>query len=112
MHKPTSSSIVLGVGALILSMTARPGIALADPALDAAIDTSCTYTQVVAALNAQAPAAAQQFAAAPQAQSWLQAFLTAPPNQRPVMAQQVQSIPAAAQFLNLVPLVVGVCGNY
>ena len=110
MRKLASSSIAAAVTALALSTGA--GIASADPALDAAVNTGCTYAQVVAALNAQAPEAAQQFAATPQAQSWLKAFLAAPPSQRPAMAQQLQSIPAAAQFLSLVPQVVGSCSNY
>jgi hemophore-related protein len=112
MRKIASSSIAVAVTALALSLTTGTGIASADPALDAAINTTCTYPQVVAALNAQAPEAAQQFAATPQAQSWLRAFLAAPPSQRPAIAQQLQSIPAAAQFLSLVPQVVGNCGNY
>lgn len=112
MRKLASSSILPAVGAIILSLTAGAGIADADPALDAAINTTCTYPQVVAALNAQAPAAAQQVAATPQAQAWLRAFLAAPPSQRPAMAEQLQSVPAAAQFLSLVPQVVSTCSNY
>jgi hemophore-related protein len=112
MRKLASSSILSAVGAIILSLTAGAGIAGADPALDAAINTTCTYPQVVAALNAQAPAASQQVAATPQAQAWLRAFLAAPPSQRPAMAEQLQSIPAPAQFLSLVPQVVSTCSNY
>ena len=96
----------------MLLLTAGAGIASADPALDAAVNTTCTYSQVMGALSAQAPAAAQQIAATPQAQSWLRAFLAAPPSQRPAMAQQVQSIPGADHFLSLVHEVVSTCGNY
>jgi hemophore-related protein len=112
MRKLASSSIVPAVGAVILSLAAGAGTANAEPALDAAINTTCTYPQVVAALNAQAPEVAQQFAATPQAQGWLKAFLATPPSQRPAMAQQLQSIPAAAEFLSLVPQVVSTCSNY
>lgn len=43
------------LGGLVLSSTVGAGIASADPDLDLAINTTCSYPQVIAALNAQDP---------------------------------------------------------
>ena len=51
------SKLAAAAGGLALSVLAGAGIASADPDLGAAINTTCSYPQVVAALNAQSPAA-------------------------------------------------------
>jgi hypothetical protein len=49
--------LAVAVGGLTLSLAAGAGEAIADP-LDAAINTTCSYSQAVAALNALSPATA------------------------------------------------------
>lgn len=96
---------------LALSLTAS-GAASADPDEDLIVNTTCSYPQVVAALNAQDPQAAAQLAATPAAQSWLGSYLAAPPDQRRQMLQQAQSLPQAQRYSGTLGRVANTCHNY
>lgn len=103
--------LAAATGGLALSLTAGIGAAAADP-LDPAVNTTCNYSQVVAAMDAQSPATAAQFNATPAAQSFLQQFLASPPPQREQMLQQAQETPEAAPFVNMVEPLANACNNY
>nr|WP_235663858.1 hemophore-related protein [Mycolicibacter terrae] len=105
----TRLAAAAGGAALALSAV---GVAAADPSQDPAVSTTCSYSQVVAAMNAQSPEAAAQFNATPMAQSFLQSFLASPPPQREQMLQQAQGVPEAAQFVNLVGPIAKTCDNF
>nr|WP_237160346.1 hemophore-related protein [Mycolicibacter engbaekii] len=77
-----------------------------------AVNTTCNYSQVVAAMNAQSPEAAAQFNATPLAQSFLQNFLNSPAPQREEMLEQAQAVPEAAQYVNLVGPIAKTCDKY
>jgi hemophore-related protein len=96
------------IGGLALSLAAGAGVASADPL----IDTTCNYSQVVSALNAQDPAAAAEFDASPAAQSWLRSFLASSPAGRQQMLAEVQSMPGAAQYAGTVEQVANTCNDY
>jgi hemophore-related protein len=102
----------VAVGGLALSLTVGAGVASADPDLGPIVNTTCSYPQVMAALNAQDPATAAQFKSSPMAQSALQQFLAAPPSQRLQMAQQMESSPRAQQYFGLIQQVAATCNNY
>ena len=104
--------LVAAVGGLALSLTAGAGVASAAPDLSSVVNTTCNYSQVVSALNAQNPSAAAKFNSSPMAQSWLSRFLASSPDQRQQMAQQAQSIPAAQQYFGTVMQVANTCNNY
>jgi hemophore-related protein len=104
--------LAAAVGGLALSLLGGAGIASANPDLGPAINTTCTYPQVVAALNAQSPAAAARFNSSPTAQGWLQSFLASPPDQRAQMAQQAEGMPGAAKYFGLINQVTATCNNY
>jgi hemophore-related protein len=104
--------LAVAVGGLALSLTVGAGIASADPDLGSIVNTTCSYPQVMAALNAQDPAAAAQFNSSSLAQSALQNFLAAPPSQRLQMAQRMQSSPRAQQYFGLIQQVAATCNNY
>jgi hemophore-related protein len=104
--------LAAAVGGLALSLVAGAGIASADPDLGPAINTTCSYPQVVAALNAQSPAAAARFNSSPSAQGWLQSFLASPPAQRAQMAQQAEAMPGAAKYIGLIGQIANTCNNY
>ena len=53
MLRSVSTSIA---GALALSLSVGGAVASADPDLSPVINTTCTYSQVVSALNAEKPA--------------------------------------------------------
>jgi hemophore-related protein len=105
-------TLAAAVGGLTLSLLGGAGIASADPDLGPAISTTCSYPQVVAALNAQSPAAAAKFNSSPTAQGWLQSFLASPPAQRAQMAQQAEGMPGAAKYFGLINQVTATCNNY
>ena len=84
------SKLAATAGGLALSVLAGAGIASADPGLGAAINTTCSYPQVVAALNAQSPAAAAKFQ----------------------NSRMAQGFPGAAQYFPLINQVATSCNNY
>jgi hemophore-related protein len=104
--------LAAAVGGLALSLTAAAGVASAQPDPGPVINTTCSYPQVVSALNAEDPAAAAQFNASPAAQSWLRQFLASPPAQRQRMLQQVQSMPGTQQYVGTVEQIANTCNNY
>ena len=112
MIKLPLTEMAVAVAGLAISLTAGAGIAAADPDLDPIVNTTCNYSQVMAALNAQNPSAAAQFNASPFAQSALRQFLAAPPSRRMSMAQQAQSSPGAQQYFGLVQQVAATCNNF
>jgi hemophore-related protein len=99
-------------GGLALLLLAGAGIASADPDMGPAINTTCSYPQVVAALNAQSPAAAVKFNNSPMAQGWLRSFLSSPPDQRVQMAQEAEGMPGAAKYFGLISQVTTTCNNF
>jgi hemophore-related protein len=108
MAKLSLTRLAVAVGGLALSLSAGAGVASADPITD----TTCSYPQVVSALNAQDPAAAAQFNSSPVAQSYLRRFLAAPPDKRQQMEQQLQGIPEAQAYLGTIQQVATSCNNY
>jgi len=105
--------LAAGVGGLALSLTAASGVASAQPDFGPVLYTTCTYSQVVNALNTQAysPSGAQ-FAASPVAQYMLRAFLASPLDERQRMLQQAQDLPGAEDYVGVILLVANSCNNY
>ena len=102
----------VAAGSLALSLSAGVGIAAASPDLGPIVNTTCNYGQVMAALNAQDPAAAADFNASPVAQSFLRSFLSSPPDKRQRLAAQVQAMPEAQQYIGTITQVAGTCSGY
>ena len=111
MVRLSLTKLAAALGGAAFALTAGAGIASADP-LDPVINTTCNYGQVMAALNATDPAAAAQLNGSPVAQSYLRNFLASPPPKRLQMAQQIQAMPQAAQYFNVVTSVAQSCNNY
>lgn len=99
-------------GGAALALTVGLAAASADPGTDPAVNTTCSYSQVVAAMNDKSPAVAAQFNATPAAQAWLQNFLAAPPPQRQRMVDEAQGAPDASQFVALFGPLASSCENY
>ena len=112
MIKLSLTGLTVAVAGLALSSTIGAGVASADPDLSPVVNTTCSYPQVMAALNAQDPAAAAQFNASPVATSSLRQFLASPPPKRLAMAQQIAGAPGAQQYFALIQQVVATCNNY
>ena len=116
MIKPLLTRVGVGVGSLALSLTAGVGVASADPDLGSAVDSTCTYSQFVAALNAQDPQYGPAFNSSPDLRAQLQQFLAAPPgsDQRQQWAQAVVSNrnPTNQQVLPIIQKTFDTCNNF
>lgn len=112
MIKVSSARLAAVAGGLALSVTAGVGTANAAPDLGPFVNTTCSYPQVISALNATDPAAAAQFTASPMNVSAVQQFLAAPRSERQRMAEMVASSPNSGQFFGLMQQVVNTCNNY
>jgi hemophore-related protein len=112
MVRLSLTRLAAALGGAALALGAGAGVASADPDLGPIINTTCSYGQVMAALNAQSPASAQQLNASPIAQSYLRQFLASAPPQRAAMAAQIQAMPQAAPYFGIVQSVAGTCNNY
>lgn len=112
MFSVSLARVSVGLGALALSLTAAAGIASADPDLDLAINTTCSYPQVVAALNAQDPQFGKALSQSPILQSGLREFLAAGPEKRAQTAQDVANAPAFQPYLGAMEQAYRTCHNF
>jgi hemophore-related protein len=112
MIKLSLSRLAVAVGGLALSLTAGAGIASADPDLGPAINSTCTYSQVVAALHALNPEMAAAYDASPGDQAAVRQFLAASPSRRVAMAQMIVNQPGADQAIPVLQQVFSACNNY
>lgn len=106
------TKIAVAAGSLALSLSAGAGFASATPDLGPIINTTCNYSQVNAALRAENPAAADEFASAPDAQNMLRVFLSSPPAKRQQLVNMIQGMPEAQQYIGTITQVAGSCNNY
>jgi hemophore-related protein len=110
--KASLTRLGVAVGGLSLSLTAGAGIASSDPDLGPIVNSTCSYSQLAAAVNAQGPTVAAGFNANPGLQSGLRRFLAAPTDQRMQMAQEVQRDPGIQPYLGIVQQAFNTCNNY
>ena len=103
-----SAGLALSLG----SLGVGTGIASAQPDVSAIVNSTCTYPQVMAALNDQNPGVANELNASPVATNWLQSLVAAPPSQRATMVQQVQGIAALQPYMPVIFQVAGSCNGY
>lgn len=101
-------SIAAAVGAAALSLSIGSGVANADPI----VDTTCTYPQVLAALNDQNPTLAAKFNANPTAGAMLSNFLSAPPAERQKLAANFSQTTWGQKYFGAMASIAGVCNNY
>ena len=112
MLKLSLSRLAVAVGGLALSLTAGAGVASADPDLDPIVNTTCSYPQWVAALNAQDPMLASAFNSLPETQAGLRQFLASPPRATPANGPADCERPANQPYLPLIQQVFSTCNNY
>ena len=86
--------IAAGIGVFAAVSMSGAGIASAEPGAGPLIETTCSYGQLMAALQVEAPEASARLAQRPDAQAKLQEFVALPIDQR---KQRVQG------FLNRNP---------
>jgi hemophore-related protein len=108
----SSTKLVFASGGLALALTAGVGVASAEPDVSPIINSTCTYPQVMAALNAESPELANQVAETPAANAWLQRLIASPPNGRRQIIQQWQNVPAVQLYTPVILQVANTCNNY
>jgi hemophore-related protein len=109
---PLTMRLVAGSCGLALSLLAGGGIASAEPDVTLIINSTCTYPQVINALTAKDPAAAQQVTSNPVATAWLQQLVASGPDGRRKMVKQAQAVPAVQQYTGLISQVAATCNNF
>jgi|SRR5690242_5692657 hemophore-related protein len=112
MRMRSTTKLVVAIGGLALSLTAGAGIASAAPDVSAIVNSTCTYPQVMAALNAQSPQMAKQISGNPAANAWLQALINSGPDGRQQMVDQAQQYPVVMQYQGLILSVASTCNNF
>lgn len=106
------AKLIVGSGAALLTLLASGGVASASPDVESIVNSTCSYPQVMSALNATSPATATQITTNPLAASWLQQLVASPPPQRRQMVAQVQGMPALQEYTGLINQVAVSCNNY
>ncbi|WP_179474883.1 hemophore-related protein [Mycolicibacterium vinylchloridicum] len=111
-------TVVATAGLSAVMSLAMAGSASADPVTEALANTTCSYPQVTAALNAEAPALAQQLNGRPDMQANIQQFLAMPVDQRQRQLAQQQAVNPQLQAMIYAQIgpqitqVANTCMNY
>ena len=100
--------VAAAVGGVALSFAIGTAVASADPL----IDTTCSYPQVVAALNSENPALAEKLNGNPLAAAMVGNFLSAPPSERAVLVQEYQATSWGQKYFGQMAAIAGTCNNY
>jgi hemophore-related protein len=112
MIKLSLTRLAVAAGGLTLWLAAGAGVASAAPDLGPAVNTTCSYPQLVSALNAQSPEAGAAFGQSPVLQAGLQQFLASPPAQRQQMAEQIAVAPWAQPYLGSIQQAFNTCNSF
>jgi hemophore-related protein len=114
MVKSLRVSVVaaLGGGIAASALALSAGVASAQPDLSPVVNTTCSYGQVMAALNAQRPDLAQQFNTSRTAQGMVRSFLASPPAERQRTVDSLQGSPLAQAYLDPIVQIAGSCSRY
>ncbi len=104
--------IAVCTGTAAVALFAGAGIASAQPDIEAIVNSTCSYPQVVAALNVEAPQMAGELTSNPMASGWLQNLVASPPSKRRVLIAQVQGYPEVQQYTSTINSVAHTCSNY
>jgi hemophore-related protein len=112
MIKRSMTRLAAAVGTLALPLAAGTAIASAAPDLGPAVNTTCSYPQLVSALNAQGPEAAAAFNQSPALKVGLSQFVVAGPEKRRQMAQQLVSTPGVEPYLPSIEAAFNTCNSF
>jgi hemophore-related protein len=107
---PLMTRLVAAAGGLALTFTAGMGTASAEPDITPLLDSTCTYDQVVAAMNQNEPELAGTILNNPLAVGFLHRLIAAGPDERRTMYEQ-----AAARYPVNAPKILSLastCQNF
>ena len=112
MLKLSRKNIAITLGGLAVAIPLSAGVASATPDLGPIINTTCTYDQVIAALDDQHPDLAAQFAQQRGGQQAVRSFLASSPQQRQATVAFLQGNPTAQAYFDPILGVANTCNNY
>ncbi|MGK2883044.1 MAG: hemophore-related protein [Mycobacterium sp.] len=112
MAKMSIVKLAAATGFVALSWTAGAGIATAQPDTSVLVNTTCSYGQVMSALNATRPDLAAEFNDSRTAQAILNQFLAASPADRQNLANTYVGSPMFAEYIDPIMQVAGICNGY
>jgi hemophore-related protein len=112
MMKLSLTGLGVTIGGLALSLAVGSGVAAATPDLGPAVDTTCSYPQLVSALRAQGPDVGAAFDQSPMLKMGLRQFLAAGPAQRQKTATEMANAPAFAPYLGTIEQAFLTCNNF
>jgi hemophore-related protein len=112
MIKLSLTRLAVAVGGLALFLAAGAGVASGSPDLGPAVNTTCSYPQLVSALKAQSPQAGAAFDQSPVLQAGLQQFLVSGPAERQQIAEQIAVAPWAQPYLGSIQQAFNTCNNF
>jgi hemophore-related protein len=112
MRMFSTTKLIVASGGVALALTTGAGIASAQPDVDVIVNSTCTYPQVMAALNAQDPAMGKQVSANPALTAGLQQLVADSPDGRRRTVQQWQGVPALQPYIPLITSVATSCNNF
>jgi hemophore-related protein len=109
---PLAARMIVGATGALAALMAGGAVASAQPDVNAIVNSTCTYPQVIAAMNAQDPQAAAAVQGNAFASGWLHQLIASGPAGRRQMVQQAQASPLAAQYSALITQVTYTCSNF
>jgi hemophore-related protein len=112
MIQRSFTRLSVAIGGVALAVGAGAGIASAQMDIGPAVNTTCNYDQLVAALNAQGPQVGAAFSQSPILQKGLRDFLGGTPDQRTRLSQQVVAAPAFKPYLPQIEQAFLTCNNF
>ncbi|BBY28053.1 hemophore-related protein [Mycolicibacterium sediminis] len=107
-----ATKALIASGGVAAALLGSAGMAAAAPNTDAIVNTTCTYPQLIAAVNAQDPGVAQQIESNPMAVGYLQNFVASGPEQRRTYIRQAQGVPQIVQYTSLINNVAASCKSF
>jgi hemophore-related protein len=107
-----TTKLAVCMGGLFLAAGAGAGVASAEPNIDALVNSTCTYPQVIAALQQQDPAVAGEITSDPMKSGYLQSLINQSPAQRRQSIQVFQGNPMVAQYTGTINAVAASCNSY
>ena len=112
MVKLSSMKTIAVAGFMALALSAGAGVASAAPDTSALINTTCSYDQIVAAVNAEVPDEASGINNSGMLQGLLRDFLAAPASGRESMLSRAMSNPFVQDDVGAMAQVAGSCNRY
>jgi hemophore-related protein len=112
MMKLPLTGLAVAVGGLAVSLAAGSGLASAEPDYGPMVNSTCSYTQAMAAVHAENPMAADYLDQSPPNREFLRVFLSSPRDERVNLLNQIKNNQGADQALPVFQQMLTSCVNY